>query len=266
MFKRIQRGAFLGGAFFLLAFFSFSMLASAQARPKGNVIGFIYAQDGTTPLEGAIIKFKNLTTGKIFESTRSDVYGIFRVQGVESGVYTYGVVTEGGDFNADDILGLKVDENETAKLSIALNPYEQEVAAAVTEVTKGRDKNGEFLVGMIADFNPQTRIAQIRVVKGLLRLNDRIHTKGKSTDFYQDIFLLRVDNSPARHVTSGQTAALKMEQSAQKGDLVYVVSDKKILPFFLTPLGLAVVIAANGAVTYGIVKILDVATPCSPKR
>jgi hypothetical protein len=100
----------------------------------------------------------------------------------------------------------------------------------------------------------------------LLRLNDRIRTKGISTDFYQDIHLLRVGDSPARHVTSGQTAALKMEQSVQKGDFVFVVSDKKILPFFLTPLGVAVVIAANGAVTYGIVKILDVATPCSPKR
>jgi len=266
MFKRIQRGAFLGATFSLLAFLSFSMPANAQARPKGNIIGFIYAQDGTTPLEGATIKFKCLTTGKIFESTRSDVYGIFKVQGVESGIYTYGVVTEGGDFNADDILGLKVDEKETAKLSIVLNPYDQDVAAAVTEVTKGQDKNGEFLVGMIADFNPQTRIAQIRVVKGLLRLNDRIHIKGKSTDFYQDIYLFRVGNSPARHVTSGQTAALKMEQSAQKGDLVFVVSDKKIFPFFLTPLGVAVVIAANSAVTYGIVKILDVAVPVSPKR
>ena len=52
MFKRIQRGASVGAAFFLLAFLSFSRPADALARPKGNVIGIIYAPDGTKPLAG----------------------------------------------------------------------------------------------------------------------------------------------------------------------------------------------------------------------
>jgi len=266
MFRRIPKGVLAGAVFSFLAFLSFSTRASAGADPKGNVVGFIYAQDGTTPLEGAIIKFKNLNSGKIFESNRSDALGIFRVQGIESGIYTYGVVTEKGDFNADNILGLKVDDGETAKLSIALSPYEQEVAAAVTEVAKGMDKNGESLVGMIAEFNPQTRTGQVQVVKGLLRLNDRIHIKGPSTNFLQDVSLLKMGDVPVRRVTLGQTAALKIDQNAQKGDLVYVVSDKKIFPFFLVPLGVAAVIGANEAVTYGILKIKDQAIPVSPKR
>jgi len=266
MFKRIQRGVFLGAIFSLLAFLFFPMLANAQARPKGNVIGFIYGQDRTTALEGAVVKFKNLTTGQIFESSRSDIHGVFRVQGLDSGFYTYGVVTEGGDFNADDILGLKVDENETAKLSISLDPYDKETAAGISEVLKEQQKNGESLVGMVIDFSPTTRIAQVQVVKGLLRLNDRIHTRGKSTDFYQDIRVLRVDNSPVRRALLGQTAAMKMEQSAQKEDYVFVVSDKKIFPIFLVPLGVALVIGSNSAVTYGILKIKDQAIPVSPKR
>ena len=260
----IPRKMFFGAAF--LFFLASPFLAGAQASSKGNVVGFIYAQDGTTPLEGAVVKFKNLTSGKIYDSTRSDVYGVFRIKGIESGIYTYGVLTEQGDFNADDVLGLKVDENEIAKLSISLDPYGQDEAAAASEVIKGQQKQGEFLVGMVADFNPRTRIARVQVVKGLLQLNDRIHTRGKSTDFYQQIRVLKVGDRTARRAVIGQTAALKMDQSVQKGDQVYVVPDKKIFPFFLAPLGVAVVIASNSAVTHGVVVIRDEAVPVSPKR
>ena len=266
MFRRIPKGVLGGALFSLLAFLSLSTPASSGAEAKGNVVGFIYAQDGTTPLEGATVKFKNLASGEIFESSRSDVYGVFKVQGIATGVYTYGVVTEEGDFNADDILGLKISEKETAKLSIAINPYEQGVGAAVAEVAKEIEKDGESLVGMIAEFNPRTRTGQVQVVKGILRLNDRIHIQGPSTDNYQDVSVLTVANVPARHVTLGQTAALKIDQSAQKGDSVYVVPNKKIYPFFLIPLGVAVVIGANDAVTYGIVRVKDQAIPVSPKR
>jgi hypothetical protein len=266
MFKGIPRTVILGAIFSVFTAFSLSMTVNSQTLAKGNIIGFIYAKDGTTPLEGAIVKFKSLTSGKIYDSTRSDDYGIFKVQDVESGFYTYGVVTEGGDFNADNIIGLKIDEKETAKLSIALNPYDQDTAAAVSEVIQGQDKNGEFLAGMVAGFDPATRTARVEVVKGLLRLDDRIHTKGKTTDFYQEVSVLKVGNSPARQAMAGQTAALKMQQSAQQGDLVYVVQDKKIFPFFLAPLGVAVVIAANSAVTHGVVTIRDEAAPVSPKR
>jgi hypothetical protein len=266
MLGGVLRKAFLGAMFSFLVFLPIPILADAQASMKGNVIGFIYAQDGTTPLKGAVVKFKNLATGKIYDSTSSDVYGIFRVPGIESGIYTYGVIIEGGGFNAESILGLKVDERETAKLSLSVDPYDQEVAAAVSEVIKEQQKEGESLVGMVADFNPKTRMAQVQLVRGLLRLNDRIHAKGKSTDFYQEIDVLKLGNSPARRVLPGQTAALKMKQGVRKGDQVYVVPDKKIFPFFLAPLGVAVVVASNSAVTHGVLKIRDEATPVSPKR
>ena len=147
MIKGMTKSAILWATFSILAFFSFSILASAQARPKGNIIGFIYAKDGTTPLEGAIVKFKSLTAGTVHDSTRSDVHGIFKVQGVESGIYTYGVVTEGGDFNADNILGLKVDEKETAKLNITFlarreNEPTAEEFVCVLHVEPRPDKTG----------------------------------------------------------------------------------------------------------------------------
>lgn len=253
----------------LLSLFLFSTsqsLTAGDSTPKGNVIGFLYGKDGTTPLEGAIVKFKNLTSGMEFESTKSDSYGIFRLQGIEKGMYTYGVVTPNGNFNADSPVGLKIGENETAKLSIAVDPYEKGVAEAVSEVNQGMEKNGEALIGMIAGFNPSTRMADVQVANGVLQANDRIHAKGKSTNFYQDVGTLMVGFANTKRVLKGQTGTLKLEQNAQVGDMVYVVPAKKLFPFFLAPLGIAAVIGGNEVVTYGIQKVKDQAIPVSPKR
>jgi len=251
-------------AVFLL--FLSPICSGAKDLPKGNVIGFLYAKDGTTPLEGAVVKFKNLTSGVVSESSKSDSYGIFKLQGIEKGVYTYGVVTPDGDFNADNLVGLRVGENETAKLSIALDPYNKDEAEAVSEIYKELEKNGEALIGTIADFNPNGRLAQVQVVKGALQVNDRIHARGKSTNFYQDVDTLMVGSAKTKRVLKGQTGTLKLERNAQAGDLVYVVPAKKIFPIFLAPLGIAAVIGGNEAVTYGIMKIKDQQEPASAIR
>jgi hypothetical protein len=267
MSKSILRALF--GVFLIASLLLLSSLYSrAENLPKGNVIGFLYAEDGTTPLAGAIVKFKNLTSGMVFESSKSDSYGIFKVQGIEKGLYTYGVVTPEGDFNADNLVGLKVGENETAKLSIAVDPYGKELADAISEVNQELEKNGEALIGMIADFNQSTRMADVQVVKGVLQVNDRTHIKGKATDFYQDVDLLLAGVSETKRVIKGQTGTLKLEQPAQAGDMVYVApnTNKKLFPLFLIPLGAAAVIGANENVSYGIMKIKDQAIPASPKR
>jgi hypothetical protein len=268
----MNKGVYLRLLFFLglgfaLFLFSSPLLLTAQGNfPKGNVVGFIYAKDGTTPLEGAVVKFKNLTSGSMFISSKTDSFGIFKLEGIESGIYTYGVVTEQGDFNADSFVGLKVGGNETAKLSIALDLYDEDAAEAISEIYKEQEKNGEALIGTIADFNPNTRLAQVQVVKGLLQVNDKIHARGKSTNFYQDVDFLMFGNNKTKRVLKGQTGTLKLERNAQAGDLVYIVPAKRVFPLFLVPLGVAAVIGGNEAVTYGIMKIKDQGEPVSAKR
>ena len=241
-------------------------LTAQDNLPKGNIVGFLDAKDGTTPMEGAVLRFKNLTSGSIFISSKTDGYGIFKLEGIESGLYTYGVETEKGDFNADSFVGLKVGENETAKLSIALDPYDKEGAEAISEVYNEQEKNGEALIGTIASYNPNTRLAQVQVLKGMLRLNDKIHARGKSTNFYQDVDLLMVGNNKTKRVLKGQTGTVKLDKSAQSGDLVYIVPARRVFPIFLAPLGVAAVIGGNEAVTYGIMKIKDQGEPVSAIR
>ncbi len=251
-----------------LSFFLYAApsILAAQSIAKGKIMGFLYDKDGTTPLEGGIIKFKNLTTGTVFESSKSDSNGIFKVEGIESGAYTYGIVTAQGDYNADTLVGIRIQENETAEMSIALNPFNKDEAEAVAEILKDQEISGETLVGTVANFDPHTRMAQIQVIKGMIKHKDKIHAKGKSTDFYQEVSVLLAGNSSARQVLPGQIASVKMDRKTSRGDLVYVLRNKNLFPLFLAPLGAATILAASTGINYGIVKINDEKIPVSPDR
>lgn len=224
----------------------------SEAAAKGSIIGFVYDQDGTTPLEGAVVKVKNIATGSIYESNKSDENGIFTISSVESGVYLYGVLTAEGKFNSEHFFGLKVSEGDTAKLSISLTPYEQKVATAIQEVYKEQNISGEALVGTVIDYNFDSKLADVLVVKGLLQLNDKIHAKGKTTDFYQSVEELKFGNSPVKRLFAGKTANLKMNNSVKNGDLIYVVCKRSGLPLFLKPLGIASIIAGSAGIIVGI--------------
>lgn len=244
----------VGVAFLLLCLPS--VLTSEQVV-KGNIIGFVFDQDGTTPFEGAVVKVRNISNGTLYESSKSDSNGIFKIEGVETGIYVCGVETAQGDYNAEDLFGVKVSEGETAKLSIALTPYEQKVASALREVYEGHSSSGESLVGTVVDYYSDNQSADVLVVKGMLRLDDRIHAKGKETDFYQDIDELKLGNSAAKKVFAGQTANMKVKKSVNNGDLVYIVCNRGILPLFLKPFGAVAFIAGSAGILLGIKNAAD---------
>ena len=231
--------------------FSVPLLSQAENTAKGNIIGFVYDQNGTTPFEGAVVKVKNISTGNVYESSVSDTNGVFRITGIETGIYLCGVQALQGDFNSEEYFGVKLSDGETAKLSIALTPYEQKVATALQEVYEGHSTSGESLIGTVIDYYPDNQSADVLVVKGMLRLNDRIHAKGKETDFYQDVEELMLGNSSAKKVFAGQTANMKVTKSVNNGDLVYVVCKRGILPMFLRPFGYATLVAGSLGIILG---------------
>lgn len=96
----------------------------AREAGKGNLIGFVFEKDGTTPVEGAVVKLKNVSTGTVYESSNSDKLGIFKTEGIEEGLYIVGISTKKGEFNVVNLIGIKTDE--TAKVSFALKPDQGE--------------------------------------------------------------------------------------------------------------------------------------------
>jgi hypothetical protein len=254
---RLRFGVFL--CFLVLVF---SGVLKAAETATGSIIGFVYDKDGTTPLEGAIVQFKNLSNDRFFASSRSDKYGIFKLQGIESGVYIYGVETPQGNFNSEGFVAVKINANETAKMAISLNPYDVDEAKAVSAVFKEQEIAGESLVGAITNFSPSSLIADVQVTKGLLRVNDKIHAKGRVTNFYQELNSLSKGGSPAKKALAGENAKIKLNQKAQEGDLVYVVKKRELLPLFLAPVGLALLVAGSSAIQGGI-KVNEVIKPAS---
>jgi len=176
---------------------------------------------------------------------------------VEKGVYIYGVKTAQGDFNSDGLIGVIIRENETAKLSISLTQYEKRVASAIEELYKEQEIAGKSLVGTVINYDPDVRIAEVFIMKGLLRLDDRIQAQGENTDFYQDVNLFEFEGSSVENLFAGQTASLGVMNKVEIGDLIYTVAKSGILPLFTSPLGNASVIAGSSQIVGGVVLLDD---------
>lgn len=264
MLKNVRsRLSFMGIAIAFLIFCSPSFLRSENVT-KGNIIGFVYDEEGTTPLEGAVVEFKNIYSGAVYKSSRSDSLGVFKIEGMERGMYIYGVKTAQGDFNSDGTIGVRIRENKTAKLSISLAPYEERVAAEIKKVYEEQKVAGKALVGRAVDYNPDTHTADVLITKGMLRLDDRIYAKGEVTDFYQDVNALRSESSSVASIFAGRIASFTVKKKVEIGDLIYSIFKSDILPIFSSPSGDASIVAGSSEIFSGFTLLGDV--PVAPSN
>jgi hypothetical protein len=227
-------------------------LVFAAGQGKGNLVGFVYDQDGTTPVEGAVVMLKNLATGTVFESDKSDNAGAFNLSGIDQGMYIFGVSSSKGDFNAEEVLGIA--GNETAKLAVSLNaeadvnPQGQNAPAIA----------GEKWVGTVISFDASTNMARVFINKGQLKQDEEFHVKGdkkkfnSDTDFWQKAKVIQQNGLAVKKAVAGQYYNLLLEKSPLDNDFVYVKKSGP-LAFFLTPLGLATILAGTTAAVVVIV-------------
>lgn len=215
--------------------------AFAQASSKGNLIGFVFGHDGSTPMPGAIVVVKNLSTGAMTEAAATDVLGVFKVAGLDAGIYALGVKSTAGNYNSQDFFGIEA--RQTAKLTIALNRYDPPTASAAEVVIKEQRDKGEAYIGKIVKYVPETKEAHVYIEIGLIQKEDRIHVKGQVTDFYQDVTKLMAYGAKAERVTTGYTGLFKSYKPCAEGDFVYIVCKRGVPPFFLAPLGVAAIVA-----------------------
>jgi len=140
MFKNVRlKSVSLILIFSFILFYSPYLLTgqTEQTKGKGNLIGKVYGKDGTTVIEGAIVNIRNATTRTVYKSSKTDMLGTFRIDGIEEGLYSVGLVTKEGNFNVEGLVGIKA--NKTAKVTFALKPYSKgEVKKA--EIRKALEK------------------------------------------------------------------------------------------------------------------------------
>jgi hypothetical protein len=217
-----------------------SLSLRAQALEKGNLIGFVYDRDGKTPVEGAVVVVKNTSSGAVYRAAPTNKQGMFIIQGLSKGIYSFGIATPQGDFNGNELIGILA--NETSKIAVSLNAYEGQVRSAVQVVLNDQqEQQGEARVGRVVGYNPNTREADVFVERGLLQLDDSIRVRGGVTDFYQDVKSLKISGTSVRRALAGQNVFMKAAQATEIGDIVYVVCKRGVLPIFWVPWGTAVV-------------------------
>jgi hypothetical protein len=223
----------------ILAVFPSTLLP--QESGKGNLIGFIFERDGSTPVAGAVVVMKNVTTGTVTETSRSDKLGVFSVPGLGAGLYALGVRSDKGSFNSQDFFGIMA--GKTAKISVALDSFDSAEAAAAEVVIKEQRAKGEAFIGKVVRYLPETREAEILVEIGVIQAEDRIHIKGQVTDFYQDLRNLKASGAKIKRVLSGNNAVVRASKPCEPGDYVYIVCKRGVPPLFLAPLGIAAIVA-----------------------
>lgn len=245
--SRGMRTVLSWGLVFAFVLFSSPYLLRSQATGKGQLLGFLFDRDGSTPIAGAVVVAKNVTTGTVFESSKTDALGVFRFEALEAGIYALGVTFGQGSYNSLDLVGIR--PNETAKISIALEPYGRDTLEAAQAVAREEKERGESRVGRIVRYIPETKEALVAIDRGLLQVGDRMRVRGRVTDFSQDLKSLKVQGGMVKRVLTGQEALLPVARPCAEGDGVYVVCKRGVPPLFLAPLGLAAIVGGASLVT-----------------
>lgn len=218
---------------------------ASQASGRGQLVGFVFGRDGLTPVAGAVVVARNVTTGTTTQSSETDALGVFKVEHLESGVYALGVTSSEGSYNSQDLVGVK--PGETSKISIALSPYDRDALEAAQTVAREEKERGESRVGKVIGYVPSTREAMIAIDRGLVQVGDRIRVRGGVTDFSQDVKALRVQGALSKYCVAGQQARLAVARACTAGDGVFVVCKRGVPPLFLAPLGLAAIVAGSAS-------------------
>jgi hypothetical protein len=238
---RGARGAVFWGSVFLLILGLTSSFGSPQESARGDLVGFIFGPDGSTPVAGAVVVVKNVSSGVVREATATDGLGTFKVSGLSVGLYALGVRSSQGNYNSQDFFGITA--GKISKISVALNDFDAAAASGAARVIQEQREKGEAFVGKIVKYDPAAKEAQVMIEIGLIQADDRVHVKGQETDFYQDLRGLRAYGAKTKRVTSGYTAYFRASKPCQAGDFVYIVCKRGVPPFFLAPLGVAAIVA-----------------------
>jgi translation elongation factor EF-G len=255
---------------FSFLIFYYPHFLPAQTVGQESLTGFIYSEDGVTPVEGAVVKIRNIVDGTTYESSASDSQGAFKIEGINEGLYSAGISTPTGDFNFENLIGIKA--GEPAKISFSLvltgdqstslpeeksNPVPEEQTSPPTqggfEVVAPA---GGILIGKVVNFSPETQEATILIDEGILQVGDEIIFRGTETDFSQKIESMSVESTNVKKASAGQSPGVRAVQPVEVGDFVFL-KKRRMLFFFLSPIGVATVLAASSGIVYGIVKLTE---------
>ncbi|MCK5014451.1 MAG: hypothetical protein KAS66_11585 [Candidatus Omnitrophica bacterium] len=108
----------------------------------------------------------------------------------------------------------------------AARPKVKPVAAKKTKKTspkvpKDKKAPNEVCVGEITHFFARIQVAVLNMTKGSLSIGDKIHIKGRGTDFLQKVGSLQIESVDVKTASKGQLVGLKVKKGVKVGSKVY---------------------------------------------
>jgi len=82
----------------------------------------------------------------------------------------------------------------------------------------------EVVIGKVSDFFARPVVAGIELTAPL-KLGDRIHIKGHTTDMELTVDSMQINNVDVNEAKGGDSVGIKISDRVRRGDTVYLVTD-----------------------------------------
>jgi translation elongation factor EF-Tu-like GTPase len=104
-------------------------------------------------------------------------------------------------------------------------PYGTEVVCLYSEAPDLKETEmAEEQIGTVSDFFARPVVAAIELT-GDLKVGDKIHIKGHSTDVEEVVSSMQIDNVAVQEAKAGDSVGVKVSDRVRKRDTVYKVTD-----------------------------------------
>ncbi|HUJ89419.1 MAG TPA: EF-Tu/IF-2/RF-3 family GTPase [Syntrophorhabdales bacterium] len=81
----------------------------------------------------------------------------------------------------------------------------------------------EVAIGTIEKFFGKIGVAAIRITSGEMKVGDKIHIKGHSTDFEQSVDSMQVEHESVQKAGPGTDVGIKVKEKVHEKDTVFLV-------------------------------------------
>ncbi|MCS7151267.1 MAG: translation elongation factor-like protein [Endomicrobia bacterium] len=80
----------------------------------------------------------------------------------------------------------------------------------------------EERIGTVDDYFAKIGVIAVKL-EGDLKVGDKIHIKGHTTDFYQQVESIQIEHQSVTSAKKGDSIGIKVNERCRKGDVVYKV-------------------------------------------
>ncbi|MBW1739989.1 MAG: translation elongation factor-like protein [Deltaproteobacteria bacterium] len=81
----------------------------------------------------------------------------------------------------------------------------------------------EEKVGKVQKFFAKPSVAAVEITSGVLRIGDKLHFKGHTSDFEETVTSMQMDNQPIEEARPGDLIGIKVKERVREHDTVYKI-------------------------------------------